>query len=681
VDVRIARVDASLTLGLGSTLVDEIRALGALAPYDERVCGQLMVALYRAGKQAEALEELRRFRKRLQDDLGLAPGPELIDLEARILVHDAGLLIPIHLRLRRRDNLPEDVARFIGRKRELDDIHKAVARSRLTTVTGAGGAGKTRLAIAAARALIDEYSDGVWLVELASLADPSWVPRTIAATVGARAGDLEGLATELDDRNLLIILDNCEHLIDTVANVAAVLLQRCRTLRILSTSREPLAIEGELVYRIPPLALQPGGNWESAAHSDAVRLFVDRASLQGKEFVLDGATTPTVLRICERVDGLPLAIELAAARLSSLSLEAIAQMLSERLSLLSGSHRRAVARQQTITALVDWSYDLLRDDAKEMLEVLSVFAGGFTLDAVAAVTASEPVELVTELVDKSLVEVIDNESGRFRLLETIREYATEHLAARGAGTFAGLRNAHADYYLRLAVESAPILDGGGRDQASCLHRLMLEHDNLRAATGTLRDHARWIDGLVMVSSLRLFWDMGSHFQEGAAVATALLEQADPAESPHDYGMGLCAAADLCESFGDLVLSDHYARRAAGIGDATGDLELAIHAASKVSDLQARAGYPRRALDGLRPFPSRALKGIDSSVVQRLLRAEGYAALQCEDWDLARTTYAAILDLSTETGNVRRGAMAHLNLSVADMAVGDLPTAAARLERV
>lgn len=674
-EVSAAKVDADLALGLGSTVVHAIRDIAAASPYDERVCGQLMVALYRSGDQAQALAEFRGLTARLREDLGLSPGPELASLERRILVHDDELLVPTHVRQVRRHNLPVDVAQFVGRRRELDDVRAAVDRSRLTTVTGAGGAGKTRLAIAAARAFLGDPARGVWLVELAGLADATLLARTMAAAIGSGAGDVDELGEALGERQALLVLDNCEHIVDAVAEIAVTLLQRCRHLRLLATSREPLAVEGERVYRIPPLNLPAGTGSEDLAASDAVQLFVDRAGLQVPGFALDTTTGPDVARICARVDGLPLAIELAAARLSSLPLATMADMLGERLALLSGSHRRAVSRQQTIHALVDWSFSLLRDEARDMLEVLSVFAGGFTLEAVAAIRDVDSVDLLTELVDKSLVEVVDHRSGRFRLLETIREFCGERLAERGPDHVLVVRDAHADHFLELASSSAPVLERAVRDQAACLDRLALEHDNLRAAAGTLLDHARLTEGLRLCQDLRQFWDMRGHFAEGVTMTESFLDRSDPRTSPHDYGMALCTAADMYESLGDLERHTVLTDQAQGIAQVTGDLNLQVFAAIVATNADVHRNDPRLALERLQRLQVGDLESVDSAVVQRLAFSTAFAALACEEWALARSTLEEFLAETTNLRNDRRHALALSNLSVVDMAQGDLAAAA------
>ncbi len=680
--VATAKVDADLALGLGSTVVEEVRGLAEAAPYDERICGQLMIALYRAGDQAQALAELRRFRARLDDDLGLLPGPELAALERRILEHDDELLVPVGMRQVRRDNLPVDVATFVGRRRELDDVRRAVELSRLTTVTGAGGAGKTRLAVRAAHSFLDDQAQGVWLVELAGLTDPALLPGTVAAAMNLSAGTVDELVEALGDRRALVVVDNCEHLVDAVADLALTLLRRCPNLRALATSREPLAVEGERVYRIPPLDLPRGTSPEELAGSDAVQLFVERAGLQVPGFVLDAATAPHVARICERLDGLPLAIELAAARLSSLPLDAISRMLGERLSLLAGRHRRTVTRQQTIHALVDWSYALLRQDAQEMLQELSVFAGGFTLEAVVSVAGADSVDLVTELVDKSLVEVADPRTGRFRMLETIRQFAAERLAERGPEYVRAVRDAHAVFFRQLAATSAPVLEDGGRDQAGCLDRLAVEHDNLRAAAATLLDHGRLSDGLGFVASLRDFWDIRGHFREGADMTQTFLDAAgaDAALDPHDHGVALCVAADMYDSVGELDRSLECARRAAELGRATGDLTVEVHALNAAANVHVKRDEARPVLEQFRLLRQRPDFGSVSSFLKRRTSfTETYAALACEEWKLAADILGRSIAEAAADGNDRHRALALSNLSVVDMGTGDLAAASAHLQ--
>jgi predicted ATPase/DNA-binding SARP family transcriptional activator len=676
--VAIAKVEADLALGLGSSVVEEARILASDHPYDERVCGQLMVALYRAGDQAQALAHLRAFRTRLRDDLGILPGPELRAVERQILRHDDELLVPAVLR-QRRHNLPEDIARFVGRRTELADLREVVARSRLTTLTGAGGAGKTRLALATARALLESGAPEVWLVELAPVTDATLIPKTVADAVGLRAESLEELADAFGERSAVLVLDNCEHLVDAVAEVVVGLLHRCANLSLLSTSREPLAIEGERVYRIPPLRLPTGSSLAELEASDAVRLFVDRASLQLPNFVLDSETGPHVQQICSRVDGLPLAIELAAARLSSLTLESVAATISERLTLLSGSRRRAGTRQQTINSLVDWSYSMLDDAAKVMLEDLSVFSGGFTIESVSATTGIEAFEPVTELVQKSLVEVAHDSGGRFRLLETIRDFAAERLDSRGPEHGSALRNAHADFFLRLAVDSGIVLELGGRSQRAWLERLDIEHDNLRAAAGTLLDHERLTVGLRMARFMGRFWEIRGHYSEGAMVTQAFLDRASWEDDPHTYGMALCTAADMHLGLGNLAQLIEYTDRAASIARSTGDTAVEVlatlvamnaHGIDDIDRVRAR----------LQQLHDADLAGLEPSVALRLEFARAYTALHSKEWTLASSLLAEMIAAAAADNNDRMRAIALLHLAIADIAQQDLDAASRHLEQ-
>ena len=393
------------------------------------------------------------------------------------------------------NNLPSVLSAFVGREQELAAVRDLVGSARLVTLTGAGGSGKTRLALQAAAELIGVTRDGVWFADLAPLTDGDQVARAVAAVLGLpdEGNQAEAVTDALAGQDSLIVLDNCEHLIDAAAELSDQVIRRCAKVRLLATSREPLGIDGERVYRVPSLTL-PGSDAESAddlAGSDAVRLFVARASVHDP-IVLDHGSVPLVATICRRLDGIPLALELAAARLSSMSLAQVAARLDQRFRLLTGGSRNAMPRQQTLQATVDWSFGLLAAAERDALTRLSVFAGGFELEAAEAICASPEVDvldvmdLVGALVDKSLV-VADrgSESVRYRLLETIRQYSAQELV-RAAGDAEAMlvRDRHAEYYLTLAEAIAPRLTGPLQGQY--LRRLDSEWANLRAAFAHLR---------------------------------------------------------------------------------------------------------------------------------------------------------------------------------------------------
>ncbi len=390
------------------------------------------------------------------------------------------------------NNLPLYTASFVGRDAEIAAVRDLVAGSRLVTLTGPGGGGKTRLAIQVAADLLDSSGDGAWIVDLAPVTDKAMVPTTIADSLGVRtsgvAGSIDGLLEVLADRRLVVVLDNCEHLIDAVAATADHLIRSCVGIDLIATSREPLGIAGEVVYRVPSLGLPDASvtDPEAIAQTESVRLFAERARLHDASFAVDTNNAAAVAAVCRRLDGIPLALELAAARLRSISAAELLGRLDQRFRLLTGGSRTAMARQQTLRATIDWSFELLDQHERTLLTYASVFAGGWDLAAAEAVTADgssleaiDVVDLLTSLVDKSLVSVESSEVTRYRMLETMREYAAEKLAATGADANLSLRRRHLAHYLSLAELAAPQLRTG--EQRLWLDRLEADHDNLRAA--------------------------------------------------------------------------------------------------------------------------------------------------------------------------------------------------------
>jgi len=391
------------------------------------------------------------------------------------------------------NNLPASLTPFIGRAAELDEVRKLVTSSRLVTLTGAGGSGKTRLALQVAAELLDGTGEGVWFVDLAPISDPDQVPAIVISTLQLRQqpdmSALESLVATLKGQNVLITLDNCEHMIGAVAKMADVIARSCPRVTLIATSREPLGVDGERVYRVRSLTL-PVDVVESVddlAGSDAVELFVARTRAHDSTFELDDAAAPLVASICRRLDGIPLAIELAASRLSSMSLVDLHDRLDQRFRLLTGGSRNALPRQQTLGAMVAWSYDLLSEPEREALRRLSVFVGGFDLQAAESVCATETLQafdvtdLLSSLVNKSLVGAERlSTSLRYRLLETIRQYAADQLLQIDGEAEALLaRRRHATYFLELCETAAPELIGP--NQAAWLRRLDVEWDNILAA--------------------------------------------------------------------------------------------------------------------------------------------------------------------------------------------------------
>jgi non-specific serine/threonine protein kinase len=434
------------------------------------------------------------------------------------------------------NNLPRQLTSFVGRERELAEVNRLLETAPLLTLTGAGGCGKTRLALQVAAEILDACPDGVWLVELAPLTDPALVPRAIASTFGVREAPGQTLTQTLADylraRTLLLVLDNCEHLVAACAEVAEALLRACPALRVLTTSREALEIGGETTWRVPSLSvpsLQPLDPVDRLTQYEAMRLFIDRAAAALPAFRVTNQNAPTVAQVCHRLDGIPLAIELAAARVKVLPVEQILARLDDRFRLLTGGSRTALPRQQTLRAMVDWSYDLLRAPERLLLRRLSVFAGGWALKAAEAVCAgdgiaeNEVLDLLAQLVDKSLVQA-EAQGGqeRYRLLETIRQYGREKLEETGEAE--RLRNRHFDFFLALAGEAEPRLRR--REQLEWWDRLAADQDNLRAAlewSGLDASHAE--AGLRLAGALGWFWLLRNP-SEGRVWLESALAQAD-----------------------------------------------------------------------------------------------------------------------------------------------------------
>jgi predicted ATPase/DNA-binding SARP family transcriptional activator len=524
-----SRVEADLGLGRHNELVGELEALCREHPLRERLWELLMLALYRAGRQAEALRAYTVIRDRLVSELGIDPGSVLRELEARIIVQDPSLaaeqlppmrtllIVPVA------GNLSEPLSSFLGRNAELEQLGEAFRSSRLVTLIGPGGVGKTRLAVEAAARLRAEYPGGAWLIELAEVTEPEGVAPTAAAALGASGhapGDTqppqstaELIVRHLAGRSLVIVLDNCEHVIDEAATLAQTLLRAVPGLRLVATSREPLGVPGE--FLIPVTGLVP---------SVAAELFVDRARAVLPGFQPDEAAEEVIEGIGRRLDGLPLAIELAAARLRALPLSTLAERLDDRFALLTRGARTVLPRQQTLRAVVDWSYDLLFDDERRLFRRLSVFVGGCELDAVEAVCAedemptTDALDAISALVDKSLVTAPTADQTRFSQLQTLWQYGRDRLDESDEADT--IRARHATYYRLLAEDANEVLRGP--TAPAWRERLTSELANLKTA---LDWHVATGDtdaALSMASGMAWLWFINGDFSEGTRwLASAL----------------------------------------------------------------------------------------------------------------------------------------------------------------
>jgi len=599
------------------------------------------------------------------------------------------------------NNLPMLLSVFVGREAELSRVRELISSSRLVTLTGAGGSGKTRLALQAAAEQIGRAPDGVWLVELAPLTDGEQIPGAVAAVLGIQDQSVpalaEAVAQALTAQDTLIVLDNCEHLIDAAAKFCEQLIRRCPHVRIVVTSREPLGIDGERVYRVPSLSL-PGDveAAEEVAASDAVRLFAERARDSG--FILDGQSAPLVATICRRLDGIPLALELAAARLSSMSLKQVTDRLDQRFRLLTGGARNALPRQQTLQATVEWSFSLLGQRERDTLARLSVFAGSFDLDAAEALCTSETVDefdvtdLLGSLVDKSLV-VADHTAGsvRYRLLETIRQYsAQELLRAAGDEAVLALRTRHAEFYLGLAQRGAPALIGHG--QREWLRRLDAEWDNLRAAFAHLAAEERADDVLRIAVAIerfaitRVHADVLSYLRpvidQPGATASVLLTEA------------MTVASQLIELFhrtdaGEVAAARAYGEQALAMARALGDRRAEAHAISRLVEsayiaddiatglaLAEQGVAIGRELGDVQLLGKQLLSLSIDTADEEAARRTRLEALACfrESGDdlLACTTLSTLFSLELHAGRVEEG-NAHLEEAavLAEQVGGDL----------
>ena len=441
------------------------------------------------------------------------------------------------------NNLPAELSSFIGRKQELAAVGDALARARLVTLTGAGGAGKTRLALQVAADQIERHPDGVWLVDLAGLVDPGLVTQAVLAAL--RVPELPGrpvldvLTGYLASRDVLVVLDNCEHLIGAAAEVVEALLRAAPKARFIATSREPLNVPGEVSWRVPSLSLPDEAGDPATDRSEAVALFVERAQAADPSFALTPEREDVVATIARRLDGLPLAIELAAARVRALSVDEIAARLHDRFRLLTGGARTALPRQRTLEAAVAWSYELLEENEQRLFARLSVFAGSFDLDAVEAVCSGDPIQpaqvldLLTRLVDKSLVSVVHaGGATRYRLLETLRDYARNRLAASGDAQ--SVHDAHTRWAVAFAESAGAQLQGP--DQASRLQEIAASRDDLRAALARTLEAGDPESGLRIMVGLTTLWQV-TGMREARSWLEQLLERED-AVAPRLFGLAL-----------------------------------------------------------------------------------------------------------------------------------------------
>jgi predicted ATPase/class 3 adenylate cyclase len=565
-------------------------------------------------------------------------------------------------------NLPRQTTRFIGRWPEMAAVRQLLSSAAILTLTGAGGCGKTRLALQVAAEMVEEHGDGAWLVELAALSDPELLVPGVATALGLREEPQRPILATLMDylrpRSLLLLLDNCEHLLGACAQLVDTLLKGCPQLRVLATSREALGIPGEQTYRVPSLTLpdseQPA-TLESLEQSEAVLLFRDRASLSEPSFALNEVSSPHVVHVCRRLDGIPLAIELAAARVNAVPVEQLAARLDDRFRLLTGGSRTALPRLQTLRGCLDWSYHLLSEPERVMLWRLSVFAGGWTLEAAEAVCsdpdadpiiqATDVLDLIGQLINKSLV---TRESGegeaRYVLLEMIRQYAGEKLLEAGGSGL--LRRRHRDWYLALAEAAEPQLLGPGRRE--WLERLEAEHPNLRAALDWCASEEGEAEaGQRLVGAAAQFWVAAGHFQEGRERLTIALSRPGRERGTAARAKALLGAANVAYHLGDFTAVHLLCEESLAIGRDLGERASIAYSLAWLGEVAYRWGdFPRSRQcyeDGLAIFREIA----DRQGAARMVNALGSIAHEQGEIERARALYEESLAMGRELGDLGR----------------------------
>jgi predicted ATPase/class 3 adenylate cyclase/Tfp pilus assembly protein PilF len=585
------------------------------------------------------------------------------------------------------NNLPAQLTVFIGREVELSEVGALAASSRLVTLTGPGGCGKTRLGLQVAADLLDGSGDGVWLIELAAVTDQDAVPAAVAGALRIPAQParpvLDTLADALGPQDTLIVLDNCEHLVSGCAKTAETILQRCPKVHLIATSREPLAIAGETIYRVPSLSLPEAGDDGAAAIScDAVALLADRARAQGVTLALDAGTVPVAVSVCRRLDGMPLAIELAAARLRSMSLADLAGRLDQRFGLLTGGSRTALARQQTLQAAIGWSYSLLTPAEQQLLGRLSVFGAGFDLAAAETVcgygtiAAAEVAVLLGSLADKSLVVTEPAAAGlRYRLLETIRLFAAELLAGIGGQEAAAARAAHCAHYLTVAETAAPHL--AGPEQGAWLARLETDDaDLLRAAEHAAGQPGGTAQVLRFGIALWPYWAYRQ--QEAAALLMPVLRRPEAAADPAVFAEALFAAWMLAE---DVTTSVRLAEQMDQVAGELGDNRLlAMSRGSLATGYWAR-GELERALPLGQEAVQRARKLGDDVLLARALLACILSTHPAAGSDAATAgpLYAEAIACTERSGDLAVNSVLHNNAGIYWLEIGDVAAARAHLE--
>jgi predicted ATPase/DNA-binding SARP family transcriptional activator len=598
------RIDARLALGEHDEVIALLEELILDEPYRERLREQLITALYRAGRQRDALAAYQDARRTLADELGVEPGPQLRELERAILRHDEALLSERRAPTAR-PTLPVSPTPLVGRRLELAALEAMVRGdgARLVTLTGPGGTGKTRLALAAAEQIANGSRDGAVFVDLSSIHDAELIPGTVASALGV--DDPREVESRLRDSSLVLVLDNLEQMAETAAPIVATLLERAPRLRILATSRIPLRVRGEQEYPVEPLPVaDPGRPFEVLAGNEAIALFAARTVAVDPAFELTPRNAQSVARVCARLDGLPLAIELAAARARTLPVDQLERRLERALDLLVGGARDLPPRQRTLRATLDWSFELLEEDARVLLPRVAVFAGGFALESLEALGGDASLPALDALLEASLVR---RRGDRFDVLETIREYALGRLTVDEE---AALRAQHAAHFLEVAEAAWEGILAGDEAEADGMRALDAETENLRAAFDHALASGDDETGVRLAIAQRWYWMVRGRIAEGrAAFAWATSVDIEPVM----HAAALNGSATFAKHQGDIAAAREQWEEAlatfrahgdggeaarcyaelGGVAVADGDLRLAYAMYEEAAELFCELGQPVR----------------------------------------------------------------------------------------
>lgn len=577
------------------------------------------------------------------------------------------------------NNLPVQLTSFVGRRAEMGEVRRLLEETRVLTLTGAGGCGKTRLALHVAADILDAFPDGVWLVDLARISDADLVPQTVATTLGYKQEQgrsfTESLVAHLAKSQTLLLLDNCEHVVETVASLTESLLTGCPAVTVLATSRELLGVPSEVTWMVPSLSVpdeRSPARIETVSQYEAVQLFIERATRTRPSFQVTNDNAPAVAQICHRLGGIPLAIELAAARSRVLTPQQISDGLIKRFELLAGGARTVVPRHQTLRASMDWSYELLSEEERILLRRLSVFAGGFTLEAAEEVFGESLLDLLTQLVDRSLVVMTESgEAARYNLLETVRQYGAERLL--DAGESGEIRDRHLSYFIRFAEEAEPNLTRSEQD--TWLARLDVEHGNLRAAFDWAQEHDYPESMLRLAGAVWVFWMERGHFGEGRRRLLAAAEHGMET-SPTLRARALIGAAHMEEFLAEnLEWGTHASQALERAGD---DVALKGYSLERLGFLtqylDLDAGLAQ--LDEGEAF---AREVGDDLLLAEVLRSKGLALIIHGLPGLARPPLEEAIAVARRWGNRYLQRRAEVWLALTVLRTGDMRTAEPLLE--